>query len=147
MTKSEILARLQAIDDIYQAVDQDVGNVFADGSALTLLQLFAIGTNVQTVLNELHKLRVQLEKEVKTHERSRRVKELTLYAVFRESDDTDTPEAIYLREANARLWEPRGFVVAPFIVPADALTDFYRSGRMRYRKWFAEQVRSRLHRH
>lgn len=70
MTKSEILARLQAIDDIYQAVDQDVGDVFADGSVVTLIQLFAIGTNVQTVLNELHKLRVQLEKEVKTHERT-----------------------------------------------------------------------------
>lgn len=74
------------------------------------------------------------------------MKELTLYAVFRESDDTDTPLAIFLSKEEAERYTFYGGAVAPFIVPADALTDFYRSGRMRYRKWFAEQVRSRLHR-
>lgn len=75
------------------------------------------------------------------------MRELTLYAVFRESDDTDMPLGIFTEQRIADQWATRwGYTVAPFIVPADALTDFYRSGRMRYRKWFAEQVRSRLHR-
>lgn len=75
------------------------------------------------------------------------MKELTLYAVFKESDDTDIPVVILTDETMVQRWSDKGYAVAPFIVPADALTDFYRSGRMRYRKWFAEQVRSRLHRH